>query len=816
MKSILKRAGVLCATAVLLSVGIASASAYADAEFCGESSDAQVVSCAPSIDDAGPEGDANVSDEQQKGTPSDASNDTSAADRNSAVNGEFDSDSSVPNAESPIEPEKPNFEVDSTIEEGLYEIKNEISEKLLDVSGASKNDCANVQVWNGNSSPAQRWRISRVDGHYAIKNVASGKALDVANGSSLSGSSVQQFQWNGTKAQLWDFVKAQDGCYYLRSCVGDKYLDVSGGSSASGANVQIYAWNGTPAQMWRLVATRRVLEDGTYSFSSTVNGSQAIDVSGALDSNSAAVQSYVSNKTLAQYWNVIYDDKTGYYEIRSASSGLALDVAGGGSVSGTKVQQYAPNGTLAQRWTIVEKADGSISFIAANSGLALDLPGGNACNGNQLQVYAPNGTPAQRWRALCVEASLPNGLFQISSRIDGGKVLDVSGGSLSQSAKNQIWVKNGTLAQKWVIKKRENGLYSLQNANSGWYLGDNNGSLFGCDSANDSNAQWVPFFSLSGGYGLMNALSGKVLDISGGNACAGGIVQLWGRNDTAAQGWKIVSCDILESRYYVFQNVPSRNKALDVSNASNKSGSLVQLWDANGSNAQKWLPSKNSDGTYSFISVCSGKFLDVRDGEIDAGAVIQQWDENGTSAQKWRVSIGGNGGMVVASASGAFSLGVKDGKLTLLSGSEIAQRWNVVEAYAGMQSYHMANSVQGRIVEFAKNTPSPGANLCSEWVAEVFEKIGLEYDHGDACDYFWSYCSSSDLNDLRVGMIVGVPSHSHNVAGSIWGHVCIYIGDGKVMDNVGRVRTMGLQDWSNYYGTTYWPQWGWYRNAALV
>ena len=797
-------------------MGIASASAYADAGSCSESSEAQVVSYASSVDDACFDDDAVVFDGQQKDTSLDASNGVPAADQDSSANEGSDSGSSASNEESPAEFEKPSFEVDTTIEEGLYEIKNEISKKLLDVSSASKNDCANVQVWNGNSSPAQRWRISRVDGHYAIKSVASGKALDIANGSLLSGTNVQQFQWNGTKAQLWDFVKAQDGCYFLRSCVGDKYLDVSGGSSASGANVQIYAWNGTPAQMWRFAAIRRVLEDGTYSFSSVADGSQAIDVSGASNSNGAAVQSYISNKTLAQYWNAIYDEKTGYYEIRSASSGLALDVAGGGSVSGTKVQQYAPNGTLAQRWSIVEKADGSISFVAANSGLALDLPGGNARNGNHLQVYAPNDTPAQRWLASRVEASLPDGLFQIASRIDGDKVLDVSGGSLSQSAKNQVWEKNGTLAQKWIIKRRENGSYSLQNANSGWYLGDKNGSLFGYDSAIDSNAQWVPFFSLSGGYGLMNALSGKVLDISGGNACAGGMVRLWGRNDTAAQGWKIASCDILGSKYYVFQNVSGGNKALDVLNASNKSGSLVQLWDANGSNAQKWLLSKNSDGTYSFISVCSGKYLDVRDGEIDAGAVIQQWDENGTSAQKWLVSIGENGGIVILSASGNFSLGVKDGKLTLLAGTESVQRWNAVEAYVGMQPYYMANSAQRRIVVFAKNTPSPGANLCSEWVAEVFEKIGLEYDHGDACDYYWSYCSSSDLNELRVGMIIGVPSHSHDVAGSIWGHVCIYVGDGKVMDSVGRVRTMGLQDWSNYYGTTHRPQWGWYRNAALV
>ena len=261
--------------------------------------------------------------------------------------------------------EAPVFDVDDTIEDGLYEISNDVSGKLLDVSGASSSNSANAQVWDGNSTPAQRWKVSRVDGHYSFTNVASGKVLDVSGGSSDSGANVQQYQWNATKAQLWDFVKAADGRYYLRSCVGDRFLDVSGGSASSGANVQIYEWNGTPAQMWRLTAIKRTLGDGTYSFVSGVNGSQAIDVSGASNSNGAAVQSYASNGTLAQYWNISYDASTGYYEIRSASSGLALDVVDGGTSSGTKVQQYTPNDTFAQRWSIVENADGSLTLLAA-------------------------------------------------------------------------------------------------------------------------------------------------------------------------------------------------------------------------------------------------------------------------------------------------------------------------------------------------------------------------------------------------------------------------------------------------------------------
>lgn len=64
-------------------------------------------------------------------------------------------------------------------------------------------------------------------------------------------------------------------------------------------------------------------------------------------------------------------------------------------------------------------------------------------------------------------------------------------------------------------------------------------------------------------------------------------------------------------------------------------------------------------------------------------------------------------------------------------------------------------------------------------------------------------------------MIVTVPSHSNTWAGSIWGDTAIIIGDGKVIENIGRVNVRGLDDWVNYYGTTYTPLWGWYCNIAL-
>lgn len=132
------------------------------------------------------------------------------------------------------------------------------------------------------------------------------------------------------------------------------------------------------------------------------------------------------------------------------------------------------------------------------------------------------------------------------------------------------------------------------------------------------------------------------------------------------------------------------------------------------------------------------------------------------------------------------------------------------------QAYSQANAIQRRVVEAAKVVPTPGGGLCAEWVARVFDRAGFGNVHLDACDYYWRFCKSNAYRDLKVGMVIAVPSHTHTTAGSLWGHVCLYIGDGLIMDNVGAIRTMGLHEWLAYYGTTYTPKWGWYNNVPIA
>ena len=127
-----------------------------------------------------------------------------------------------------------------------------------------------------------------------------------------------------------------------------------------------------------------------------------------------------------------------------------------------------------------------------------------------------------------------------------------------------------------------------------------------------------------------------------------------------------------------------------------------------------------------------------------------------------------------------------------------------------------ANPMQKKIVDLARQVPSPGPGLCSEWIADIYERVGFRNVHTDACDYYWDYCKFTDYSQLKVGMVIAVPSHTHTRMGSIYGHVCLYIGNNQVMDNVGQIRTLDMAYWLDYYSTSYKPKWGWYDNVPLA
>ena len=126
-----------------------------------------------------------------------------------------------------------------------------------------------------------------------------------------------------------------------------------------------------------------------------------------------------------------------------------------------------------------------------------------------------------------------------------------------------------------------------------------------------------------------------------------------------------------------------------------------------------------------------------------------------------------------------------------------------------------ANARQRSVVDSAYHTPSPGRGLCAMWVSQVISNAGFGYYGGDANQLYDQWLTLTDVRQLKVGMCVGVSRHSHTRLGRIYGHIGIYIGNGRVMDNVGEIRIVPLSWWISWYGDLVPVHYGWLGGKKL-
>lgn len=448
-----------------------------------------------------------------------------------------------------------------TIPNGNYyiNVRSKVASSV-DIPSGSAADSTVIQLYSGNGSKAQQFTFTRQsDGSYEIVNVNSGKALDVRNGVAENNAIVQQYSRNNSQAQRW-FIRDSGAGYYLQSALGNWVLDLSGGNTANGAAIRLYTPNGTASQLFVVSSSDVNIATGvSMIITSVANKKLVTDVTSASTANGARVQLYSSNNTNAQKYR-FESIGNGTYKIVNANSGKVLDVSSGSTANGAALQQYTSNNTVAQQWTVRHYGSGKIALVSVNANKAVDIPGGNAVQQAQLQLYSPNGTVAQQWlvakapltlrerlneTAAKHRQDLPDGTYTFGTKLNTSMKMDVSGASRSNYGNVQIWVGNGTNAQKWKVTHDSNGYVTLTSVNSG-----------------------------------------KVLDVNGGVSASGTNVQQYDSNGTYAQKWIAVKNS---DGSYTFQSALAENVVLDVNGGSSANGTNVQLYTSNGTNAQKWV-----------------------------------------------------------------------------------------------------------------------------------------------------------------------------------------------------------------------------------
>ncbi len=530
-------------------------------------------------------------------------------------------------------------------------------------------------------------------GTYLIRTLlADSQVVEVANGGLYNCANVQLYESNMTQAQRFRAEVDSRGLYTFVNEKSGKVLDIASGRAENGANVQQYESNGTMAQKWRLVENA----DGSFTALSALDESLALDVSNGVAANGSNVQVYESNQTTAQKFSFIPTTpelpspdalEPGVYYLKSAlDTTYAIDVPDYSSENGTKLQLHKAGGNIAQMFRVVVDEDGLARILSVNSGKALDVPIGNLVPSVRVQQWDAANSPIQKW----VPLANVDGTFTFVSCANG-LALDVKGGSAANGSAIQTYTRNGTAAQSWVLET-------------------------------------VGSVVADGYYTLVSMLDhSKVADLKNGSFDEGAVLNLFSRNDTPAQKFRIknVECEVDDSivRGVTLQSMASglyltsgkdgvhfasassdsgsqswlaaagaaggvtfvnvaTGLALDVSGGGTYDGCSIGGYEPNGTPAQAFRPigvDPVSYGTYIVWSCADGRVLDVANGSRSNGANVQAWTRNGSGAQAWIVQGIGDGYYRVVNARSECALDVAEG--VAANGTNV-QQWAVANGAA--------------------------------------------------------------------------------------------------------------------------------------
>ncbi len=122
--------------------------------------------------------------------------------------------------------------------------------------------------------------------------------------------------------------------------------------------------------------------------------------------------------------------------------------------------------------------------------------------------------------------------------------------------------------------------------------------------------------------------------------------------------------NVIEDGIYTISTIIDSNHVLDVSEASTRDGANIQIWKRNNTQAQQFKVSHDSNGFVTFTNVKSRRALDVCYASARNGANIWQHTSNGTRAQKWIVKRDGDGYRIISALNSNYSLDLLNGSIS--------------------------------------------------------------------------------------------------------------------------------------------------------
>ena len=439
-------------------------------------------------------------------------------------------------------------EATKSAEDGTYRILNVINtNRIFDIAGGSKDNGAKLQVWDSSRVLQQKFDIQYDgNGYYKIKSKNSNKALTVESENPESGSFVTQQNDNNLDTQKWILKKIDESKYYIISKCGNLYMELENANVQNGTKIRLYEETDLNTQQFILInetpsENLAEIKDGIYQIE--LKSGKVLDVAGGSEDNFANIQIWSNDKVQQQKFRISKVEGTNYYKINAIHSAKYLDVYAGGEALATNVDQYPFNNSNSQFWYIQEIEDGYYKIISKANGLCLDVSAGQINNnGTNVQLYFFNNTNAQKFKIIPINI-INNNTYEIETKLNASKVVDISGGSTSNEANAQLWDADNVNQQRFIFEALTPDTYRIiaKHSNKALTVNLNNKNVYQKDYTGENNQQWQIIEIGGGYYNLKSKANDLVLDVSAGQANNGQNIGVYASNGTNAQKFRFVT-----------------------------------------------------------------------------------------------------------------------------------------------------------------------------------------------------------------------------------------------------------------------------------
>ena len=358
----------------------------------------------------------------------------------------------------------------------------------------------------------------------------------------------------------------------------------------------------------------------------------------------------------------------GSYSIKNMHSGNYIDIENSGNIDHENIQVWSGGAGDKQNW-FVYSYNGGYRLVPRSSEKdlkAMDI-GDDIKDGANLQLYhAVSNNNAWQTFLIIKDMGEKQDLgteFTASIVPKSNSKLAVETTGTDNGSNVQLGTRDNEENQKWIFTRQSDGSYSIKNKNAGKYLdiyntGDTNGENVQVWSGGTGDKQSWFIYLYNGGYRLVprsSSADAKALDI-GDSIKDGANLQIncLFSNDNAWQTFCIIK-DMGEKQdlgtEFTASIVPKSNSKLALEVTGTDNGSNVQLGTKSNVDSQKWIFTRQSDGSYSIKNKNAEKYLDIYNTGYTNKENVQVWSGGTGDKQSWFIYLYNGGYRLVPRSS---------------------------------------------------------------------------------------------------------------------------------------------------------------------